>query len=156
MRLHERVTATWEVVSSDASESDSLLLVNSFFGKNRAIKRSVMTGLRKNRLQIPSYRVNTFFQTWTSTSEHPLPIATPSVRKHLMQGYLQRIRQYSFYTRVWMSNSVRENRSCVPMCFGKTLQGHTTRFDRSFYLVWSHKPLNPIRSTSNMFFYGRR
>ena len=74
-----------------------------------------------------------------------------------MQGYLQNIRQYSFYARVRMSQSLRKDHLCVSVFSGKTLQGHTTRCECSFYLLWSHEPPTPIHSTSNMFlFYDRR
>ena len=114
MRLHRRATATLEVVRLRHSCCGSLLLVNRFCGCGEEKFVDFATGHRESELWILSYRVNTFFQMWTSTSDRPL------FGNISCKGILQKIRQKSFYTRVRMSKSVRENHTCIPICPGKT------------------------------------
>ena len=72
MRLHRRATATLEVVRLRHSCCGSLLLVNGFCGCREEKFVDFATGHRESELWILSYRVNTFFQMWTSTSDRPL------------------------------------------------------------------------------------
>ena len=72
LRLHRRATATLEVVRLRHSCCGSLLLVNGFCGCREEKFVDFATGHRENELWILSYRVNTFFQMWASTSDRLL------------------------------------------------------------------------------------
>ena len=72
MRLHRRGTATLEVVRLRRSCCGPLLLVNRFCRCGEEKFVDFATGHRESELWILSYRVNTFFRMWTSTSDRLL------------------------------------------------------------------------------------
>ena len=142
MRLHRRATATLEVVRLRHSCCGSLLLVNRFCGCREEKFVDFATGHRE--LWILSYRVNTFFQMWTSTSDRLLfgNISCKGICKKSDK---------SLSTRAYGCRRAYEKAtSAYPYALERPRKVISRDASALYYLLWSHAP-TPMPSMSNLF-----